>query len=289
MEDKEFKTIDEQLEILKSRGLIVKDESIAKEFLLYNNYYRISGYSLTLRENDIFHESTTFKNIIDIYNFDYEFRHIVLKYIEKIEIKFKSIYAYEFTKLYGATAYLNISNFTNEEIYKKIINKSNDLKNKLINDEKYLQHFINRDMPLWAYVDLFTIADISILYSISLKEVQKNIANNFKLYANKAPQILKKFMHSMTIIRNLCAHGCRIYDRVFHQKPSLNKKEKSLLIQNNNGELDNTHFYGFLMIMKKLLSELDFQSMKSNIIELTKKYTIKMIYYGFREDWIEKL
>lgn len=289
MEDKEFKTIDEQLEILKSRGLIVEDEFIAKEFLLYNNYYRISGYSLTLRENDIFHESTTFKNIIDIYNFDYEFRHIVLKYIEKIEIKFKSIYAYEFTKLYGATAYLNISNFTNEEIYKKIINKSNDLKNKLINDEKYLQHFINRDMPLWAYVDLFTIADISILYSISLKEVQKNIANNFKLYANKAPQILKKFMHSMTIIRNLCAHGCRIYDRVFHQKPSLNKKEKSLLIQNNNGELDNTHFYGFLMIMKKLLSELDFQSMKSNIIELTKKYTIKMIYYGFREDWIEKL
>lgn len=273
MEDKEFKTIDEQLEILKSRGLIVEDEFIAKEFLLYNNYYRISGYSLTLRENDIFHESTTFKNIIDIYNFDYEFRHIVLKYIEKIEIKFKSIYAYEFTKLYGATAYLNISNFTNEEIYKKIINKSNDLKNKLINDEKYLQHFINRDMPLWAYVDLFTIADISILYSISLKEVQKNIANNFKLYANKAPQILKKFMHSMTIIRNLCAHGCRIYDRVFHQKPSLNKKEKSLLIQNNNGELDNTHFYGFLMIMKKLLSELNFQSMKSNIIELTKKYT----------------
>ena len=52
---------------------------------------------------------------MDIYNFDYEFRHIVLKYIEKIEIKFKSIYAYEFTKLYGATAYLNISNFTNEE------------------------------------------------------------------------------------------------------------------------------------------------------------------------------
>lgn len=289
MEEKEFKTIDEQLEILKSRGLIVEDESIAKEFLLYNNYYRISGYSLTLREKDIFHELTTFKNIMDIYNFDYEFRHIILKYIEKIEVKFKSIYAYEFTKIYGSTGYLNISNFTNEEIYKKIINKSNDLKNKLINDEKYLQHFINRDMPLWAYVDLFTIADISILYSISLKEVQKNIANNFKLYANKAPQILKKFMHSMTIIRNLCAHGCRIYDRIFHQKPSLNKKEKSLLIQNNNGELDNTHFYGFLMIMKKLLSELDFQSMKSNIIELTKKYKIKMIYYGFREDWIEKL
>ena len=95
MEEKKFKTIDEQLEILKSRGLIIEDESVAKEFLLYNNYYRVSGYSLTLRKNDIFYESTTFQNIIDIYNFDHEFRHIILKYIENIEVKFKSIYAYE--------------------------------------------------------------------------------------------------------------------------------------------------------------------------------------------------
>lgn len=126
MEEKEFKTINEQLKILKSRGLIIEDKSIAKEFLLYNNYYRISGYSLTLRKNDIFYESTTFQNIIDIYNFDHEFRHIILKYIEKIEVKFKSIYAYEFAKLYGSTGYLDKSNFTNEEKYQKIITKSND-------------------------------------------------------------------------------------------------------------------------------------------------------------------
>ena len=42
--------------------------------------------------------------------------------------------------------------------------------------------------------------------------------------------------------------------------------------------------------MKKLLSEFDFQSMKHSIIELTEKYPfVKMSYYGFREDWIEKL
>lgn len=46
MSTKDFKTIDEQLEILRSRGLIIDDENIAKDFLLYNNYYRISGYSL---------------------------------------------------------------------------------------------------------------------------------------------------------------------------------------------------------------------------------------------------
>ena len=93
----------------------------------------------------------------------------------------------------------------------------------------------------------------------------------------------------MTIIRNLCAHGRRIYNRIFHQKPSLNKEEKKLLIQKDNKIIDNK-FYGFIIIMKKLLSEFDFQSMKHSIIELTEKYPfVKMSYYGFREDWIEKL
>lgn len=41
-----------------------------KEFLLNNNYYSISGYSLTLRKNDIFSKKATFQNIVDIYNFD---------------------------------------------------------------------------------------------------------------------------------------------------------------------------------------------------------------------------
>lgn len=75
MADKDFKTIEEQLEILRSRGLTINDESRAKDFLLHNNYYRISGYSLTLRKNNVFSKSATFQNIVDIYHFDHELRH----------------------------------------------------------------------------------------------------------------------------------------------------------------------------------------------------------------------
>lgn len=53
MQSKEFKTVDEQLEILRSRGLKIVNDEKAKEFLLNNNYYSISGYSLTLRKNEI--------------------------------------------------------------------------------------------------------------------------------------------------------------------------------------------------------------------------------------------
>ena len=141
MSTKDFKTIDEQLEILRSRGLIIDDENIAKDFLLYNNYYRISGYSLTLRKNNIFSKSASFQNIIDIYNFDHEFRHVILQ-------------------------------------YREIISKANQQKVQRLSHEAYLKHFVNdlqQDIPLWAYVDLFTISDISFMYSISEQPIRDAI------------------------------------------------------------------------------------------------------------------
>ena len=38
MADKEFKTTEEQLDILRERGLTITDENKAKDFLLRNNY-----------------------------------------------------------------------------------------------------------------------------------------------------------------------------------------------------------------------------------------------------------
>ena len=128
MEDKRFKTINEQLDILRSRGLIIDDETKAKDFLLRNNYYRISGYSLTLRKNDTFSKSATFQNIVDIYRFDHELRHILLQYLEVIEVQMKAVYSYEFTRVHGPTGYLNDAFFTNKPKHKEIIDKAEQQK-----------------------------------------------------------------------------------------------------------------------------------------------------------------
>ena len=132
--------------------------------------------------------------------------------------------------------------------------------------------------------------DILFLYSISEQSIKDAVARTFGLSMSKGASILESYMHSMTIIRNLCAHGSRIYNRLFEQKPSLNKKEKALLIKNSKGELDNAHFYGFLLIMRRLLPGDIFNEMKESIIALTKKYPfVRMDYCGFRNDWQQKL
>lgn len=184
MPNKEFKSIDEQLDILRARGLTISDDKKAKDFLLHNNYYRISGYSLTLRKNDRFSKSATFQNIVDIYNFDHELRHIILKYIEIIEVQMKSVYAYEFTKVHGCVGYLNPAFFTDADKHKEIIDKANGQKRQRLPHEAYLKHFVNelhQDIPLWAYVDLLTISDISFLYSISEQNIKSAVAKIFGL------------------------------------------------------------------------------------------------------------
>lgn len=293
MADKDFKTIEEQIEILRSRGLKIKDEAEAKDFLLRNNYYRISGYSLTLRKNDVFTKSATFQNMEDIYNFDHEFRHIILHHIETIEVQVKSIYAYEFAKIYGPLGYLDADNFSNKTKHREIIEKANQQKRQRLAHEAYLKHFVNdlhQEIPLWAYVDLLTISDISFLYAISEHSLKEIIAQHFGLTMNRGPEILGQYMHSMTIIRNLCAHGSRIYNRLFEQKPSLNKKEQALLIHHEDGTIDNAHFYGFFLIMRRILPTDSFAEMKQAIVDLTKKYPfVRMDYYGFRADWKEKI
>ncbi len=293
MADKDFKTVEQQLEILRSRGLSITDDAKAKDFLLHNNYYRISGYSLTLRKNDVFSKSATFQNIIDIYHFDHELRHIILEYMEIIEVRMKSVYAYEFTKVHGPVGYLDDTHFINKAKHKEIIDKANQQKTQRLPHEAYLKHFVNdlgQPIPLWAYVDLLTISDISFLYSISEQRIKREVANTFGLTMSKGPEILGQHMHSMTIIRNLCAHGSRIYNRLFEQKPSLNAKEKALLIVDKNNNIDNAHFYGFVLVMKRLLPADIFSEMKNSIISLTQKYPfVRMDYYGFRSDWKEKL
>lgn len=290
--NKSFKTIKEQIDLLKSRNLSVKNEEAAKAFLLNNNYYRISGYSLTLRENDDFKNIYDFQDIVDIYKCDWEMRYCILKYLEIIEVRIKSLYAYEFAQLYDAYDYKNGRYFDDEQKHQEIIEKADIQKEKRLQHEAYLKHYVNdlqSEIPIWAYVDLFTISDISFLYSISRSELKKKISSYYGLNHTRK-DLLSAYLKSMTIIRNICAHGGRLYNRLFEQKPSLSKNEKQLLIKGDNNNIDNAHLYGYILIMRRLLLTEEFAALKKGIIKISSDYSfVDMKYYGFRNDWTEKL
>lgn len=289
MAEKEFKTIDEQISLLRSRGLTIESEADAHRFLLYNNYYRISGYSLTLRKHDVFNQHATMQNIMDIYHFDHAFRHLLLKYLDKIETRFKSVYAYRFVASHGPTGYLQETLFTALDVYHDTMSKVETQKSTRLPHEAYLKHFVEElkePIPFWAYVDLFTIGNISMLYAITDPAVKEQVARDFGLPMKKGAALLGEFMHSMTILRNLCAHGSRLYNRLFNQKPSLRKADKQRLRPLPDGTPDNAHLYGYIFVMKRLLTPEESTELLRELIALTGQYPfVRMKYYGFSDDW----
>ena len=85
--EKEFKTIDEQIELLQSRNLHIENKNIARRILLNNNYYYlINGYKdVFLNKNnkeEKFANGTTLEEIYSLYEFDRE----------NIRIKFNNEY-----------------------------------------------------------------------------------------------------------------------------------------------------------------------------------------------------
>lgn len=290
---KEFKKLDEQTKLLSSRGLNISDDKEAQNFLLNNNYYRVSGYSLTLRKHDKFHPKAKMEDIMEIYNFDHEFRHILLKYIGIIEVRIKSVYAYEFSKMYGPLGYRSGEHFTNYHEHLKILNKANVQMEKNLSYEACIKHFVeelHEDLPLWAFVELMTISDISKLYEITDEDVQKEVVKVFSLRGKKAPEILVKILHGIVIVRNLCAHESRLYNRIFITKPSLSSDDKKLLNITKSGKIDNSHLFGHVLNMRRILTVREFENLKNEINDLCVKYPfVNMKYYGFNPNWYNSI
>lgn len=57
-------TFGEQIQILKDRGLTFINEDLAIRALKRINYYRLSAYGLSLKENDRYFEGVTFEQIV---------------------------------------------------------------------------------------------------------------------------------------------------------------------------------------------------------------------------------
>lgn len=302
--DKEFLELKGQLKLLKERKLSILDDNKFLEFLSRNNYYRVSGYTLTLRENDEFYSNISDEDVYDIYNCDVEMRNIILHASQIVEINIKSYIAYYYAEMIDKNGYgyKNIENYNiepktyrNDEEYNKYKNKNIEFFNTTIqkidkqieNQSPYelsLQHFIkenNGQFPIWVYVEYMTLTDASILYSLLKDEIKVKISQSFGIFND---DILSKHLHCVSNLRNLCAHNYRLYGRVFKRKPSLSKAQKENLYLKRNDKL-----FSYFLVIKQLISNQDeYKIVVERLFSAFEKYKrIDIHQYGFPDNWKE--
>ena len=271
---KEFKTIEEQVEILKKKGLIIEDEEQTKEILLRENYFFINGYRLLLMNSysdKTFVKGSTFKELYALFLFDRSMRNIIFKYLLIIENQLKSITSYQLSKKYGYQEkdYLNPKNFTAD---RSKIRRVKDLIEKMkrqvrINGTKHnaTLHYIKNYgyVPMWILVKVLSFGIVCELYSVLKKEDQIEIASVF----NVSTEYLEDFLPILANYRNLCAHEDIMFDHKtekvipdteYHEKLNIFKMDDEYIYGKND-------IFAVIIMLKYLLRKEDFRIMLKEI------------------------
>lgn len=215
------KSIEEQIELLKSRGLIISDYEVAKKTLSTINYYRLSGYLFGFRNPDgTYKQGISLNRILDLYVFDAKLTRILMYALENVEETLKTRFSYVLSSSFpeNPLVYLDSSIFRNKNEVAKF--RSIFEKAKLDNSGlPFIKHHINNyngDLPIWVAVEIMTMGNIHKLYKNLNGQFQKAIA---KLY-NTGPTQLQSWIENLTYTRNNLAHYMRIYNYRFGRTPA---------------------------------------------------------------------
>jgi abortive infection bacteriophage resistance protein len=85
METKKPTTFDEQIQLLKRRGLIIDNEILCKQFLKSINYYRFTAYLLPFKNpDDTYGNGVNFENVYKMYHFDRKMRTLLFGVVKKL-------------------------------------------------------------------------------------------------------------------------------------------------------------------------------------------------------------
>lgn len=92
-------SFENQIALLESRGMAIPDHDRALRYLSHINYYRLRAYWLPFETNTgtghSFRPGTTFDSALTLYVFDRKFCLLVLEAIERVEVSFRTHFAYE--------------------------------------------------------------------------------------------------------------------------------------------------------------------------------------------------
>lgn len=261
-------SFDDQLSLLINRGLTVSNQPKALHTLSHISYYRLSGYSypFRLRDNngyvkENFVPGANWSEVVMIYEFDCKLRMLLLSALEKIEVAVRTQLTFHFSRKYGPFGYVDAKNFHPRFNHDFWISKVNS--EIVQSNDEFIKHFEREYfgypvVPIWMMTEVISLGRLSHLYGGLQNDDKKLVAKFFNIHHKR----LGDWLHSLTYIRNVCAHHSRLWNRELAIRPS-NIKDAAWLppITPRNDRI----FYIFLMIKSLLNPILEGQSWAEDV------------------------
>ncbi len=293
---KPFKTLNQQLKILRDRGLNVP--SNAKRSLEQNGYYAIiNGYKWSFLQRDSkgtvispeqFVNGANFSEIQSLYDFDRELRSILFESLLKYENTLNATVSYRFSEAHPEEhSYLAIDNFTRDpqkvqSVVRTISSLSNVVKNKSGQDNA-IKHYVNkhRHVPLWVLVNFLTFGDINFFHQIMTNDLRITVAKDFTHFQRRSypgqfiagiqPEAIDSVNQLVNHFRNAVAHGEITFSKKIFKTPNLRPFKAAL--GNPNIPLNSqAGVFEILIGLKVVLPKKDFKKLAHRIDELIRDY-----------------
>jgi abortive infection bacteriophage resistance protein len=284
---KQPKTFEEQVEILKERGCLVSSSDFLIDLLKRVNYYRLTGYLYLFRCPDgRYVDGTSIEKIAAVYEFDQKLRNLLFEAIGEIEIEAKTKIAYYHAHKYGPLGYMDESNFNDKHEHDDFKAKveSTVANNTKLSFVKHHKDKYEGNFPIWVIVEIFTLGMTSTFYADLPACDKKEIAKQYGIpYMH-----LQSWLHSLTVLRNICAHYGRLYATSFRKVPKLPKS------YTDNPDFNPNLLYAQICMLKLLyINRKDAwnNSILGNIVALTQQYSKHLNFkaLGFLENWDDAL
>ncbi len=213
---KEATNADRQIEILSERNMDLDwDTDKIKEVLLDIGYYRLGFYWNPFEVDDShnFREGTKFSDVIALYYLDADLRKILSRYINRIEINFRTKVVYYASNINKKSPTWFIDSQVVSQKYVDDFPSFYDddfKKNNQVIKKHHKKYINDKYAPAWKTLEFFTFGAILKLYKSLREEKTKNRIS--KIYNILNINKFENFMNTIVHVRNVCAHGGVLFD-----------------------------------------------------------------------------
>jgi abortive infection bacteriophage resistance protein len=239
------------------------DPTSAEFFLEQISYYRLAAYWLPFEADHSSHQfqpGTTFEQVLAAYMSDRELRLLFLDAIERIEVSVRAHWAYQMAHQHGPHAHLEM-NLARDQ--KEWLGNLSTLSREVDRSkEAFIQHMKGtyQEMlpPVWTVCEVMSLGLLSHWYdNLKPTATRTAIAGAFQV----DHETLASWLQHLSIIRNLCAHHSRLWNRGLTVTPRVPlSKPARLRGEFVSGNLDARKLYNTALLTMHLIDVVAPQS-----------------------------
>jgi len=241
-------TIEDQVKLIQGRGLAISDPARAVRWLNRVGYYRLSAYLLPFKTpgSDQFAPGATFDEVTDLYKFDAGLRLLVFQATDRVEVALRASITYHMAHALGPFGYVDPTNFAptfQHAEFMRILDHEQRRSAETFVTHYRAKYTSERHLPIWMATELISFGALSKMYENLRARLRKQVAREYGI----SQPVFVSWLHTLSYVRNTCAHHSRLWNRELAVKPELPH------VWTAEG-VTNDRIYCVLLILQTLLS-----------------------------------